>query len=121
MRSGRGAVWWAAYRERGERLIHTLAPLAIARRLVDVLWALLRDRGEFTTHNQFPRNRLRQRVTADAWPGRRCRRSGRPRRFEVGIVDRGEGQILAAASRGIGSRSQMRAAPASLRRQARLG
>jgi hypothetical protein len=30
-------------RKRGERLIHTQALLALARRLVDVLWALLRD------------------------------------------------------------------------------
>jgi hypothetical protein len=30
-------------RKRSERLIHTQALLALARRLVDVLWALLRD------------------------------------------------------------------------------
>jgi transposase len=35
-------------RKRGERLIHTQALLALARRLVDVLWALLRDGREFT-------------------------------------------------------------------------
>jgi transposase len=35
-------------RKRGERLIHSQALLALARRLVDVLWALLRDRREFT-------------------------------------------------------------------------
>lgn len=37
-------------RKRGERLIHTQALLALARRLVDVLWALLRDSREFTPH-----------------------------------------------------------------------
>ncbi|NMN99598.1 IS110 family transposase [Antrihabitans stalactiti] len=36
-------------RKRGERMIHTQALLALARRLVDVLWALLRDRREFTS------------------------------------------------------------------------
>jgi hypothetical protein len=35
-------------RPRGERLIHTQALLALARRLVDVLWALLRDNRTFT-------------------------------------------------------------------------
>ena len=35
-------------RKRGERLIHTQALPALARRLVDVLWALLRDGREFT-------------------------------------------------------------------------
>ncbi|WP_421844812.1 IS110 family transposase [Mycobacterium sp.] len=35
-------------RKRGERLIHSQALLALARRLVDVLWALLRDGREFT-------------------------------------------------------------------------
>ena len=35
-------------RKRGERLIHTQALLALARRLVDVLWALLRDGRKFT-------------------------------------------------------------------------
>jgi len=35
-------------RKRGERLIHTQALLALARRLVDVLWALLRDGREFS-------------------------------------------------------------------------
>lgn len=35
-------------KKRGERLIHTQALLALARRLVDVLWALLRDDREFT-------------------------------------------------------------------------
>jgi transposase len=34
--------------KRSERLIHTQALLALARRLVDVLWALLRDGREFT-------------------------------------------------------------------------
>jgi transposase len=37
-------------RKRGERLIHSQALLALARRLVDVLWALLRDGREFTPH-----------------------------------------------------------------------
>jgi transposase IS116/IS110/IS902 family protein len=32
-------------RKRGERLIHSQALLALARRLVDVLWALLRGRS----------------------------------------------------------------------------
>lgn len=36
-------------RKRAERLIHTQALLALARRLVDVLWALLRDGREFTS------------------------------------------------------------------------
>jgi transposase len=35
-------------RKRGERLVHTQALLALARRLVDVLWALLRDNRLFT-------------------------------------------------------------------------
>ncbi|MFE9328894.1 transposase, partial [Nocardia sp. NPDC052278] len=35
-------------KKRDERLIHTQALLALARRLVDVLWALLRDGREFT-------------------------------------------------------------------------
>ena len=35
-------------RKRSERLIHTQALLALARRLVDVLWALLRDGRIFT-------------------------------------------------------------------------
>ena len=35
-------------RKRGERLVHSQALLALARRLVDVLWALLRDGHEFT-------------------------------------------------------------------------
>ncbi|MCP2321402.1 Transposase IS116/IS110/IS902 family protein, partial [Nocardia amikacinitolerans] len=34
-------------RKRAERLIHTQALLALARRLVDVLWALLRDNRPF--------------------------------------------------------------------------
>lgn len=38
------------HRKRGERLIHTQALLALARRLVDVLWALLRDGREFGPH-----------------------------------------------------------------------
>jgi transposase len=36
-------------RKRHERLIHTQALLALARRLVDVLWALLRDNRPFDT------------------------------------------------------------------------
>ncbi|KAA1016516.1 IS110 family transposase, partial [Pseudonocardia sp. EV170527-09] len=32
-----------------EKMIHTQALLALARRLVDVLWALLRDQRMFTT------------------------------------------------------------------------
>ncbi|MGD9525831.1 IS110 family transposase [Pseudonocardia sp.] len=36
-------------RKRAERMLHTPALLALARRLVDVLWALLRDRRLFTT------------------------------------------------------------------------
>ncbi|WP_040785965.1 IS110 family transposase [Nocardia pneumoniae] len=36
------------HKKRNERLIHTQALLALARRLVDVLWALLRDGREFT-------------------------------------------------------------------------
>lgn len=36
-------------RKRNERLIHTQALLALARRLVDVLWALLRDNRAFDT------------------------------------------------------------------------
>lgn len=35
-------------KKRGDRLIHTQALLALARRLVDVLWALLRDGRKFT-------------------------------------------------------------------------
>ncbi|WP_376765944.1 IS110 family transposase [Amycolatopsis pithecellobii] len=35
-------------KKRSERLVHTRALLALARRLVDVLWALLRDRRKFT-------------------------------------------------------------------------
>ncbi len=41
-------------RKRGERLIHTQALLALARRLVDVLRALLRDSREFTPHRPAP-------------------------------------------------------------------
>lgn len=41
-------------RKRSERLIHTQALLALARRLVDVLWALLRDDREFTFHAPSP-------------------------------------------------------------------
>ncbi|MEV0363038.1 IS110 family transposase [Nocardia fusca] len=41
-------------RKRGERLIHTQALLALARRLVDVLWALLRDRREFSMESPTP-------------------------------------------------------------------
>jgi transposase len=37
-------------RKRSERLIHSQALLALARRLVDVLWALLRDGREFSPH-----------------------------------------------------------------------
>ena len=37
-------------RKRGERLVHSQALLALARRLVDVLWALLRDGREFSPH-----------------------------------------------------------------------
>jgi len=36
-------------RKRDERLIHTQALLALARRMVDVLWALLRDNRPFRT------------------------------------------------------------------------
>jgi hypothetical protein len=36
-------------RKRGERVVHSQALLALARRLVDVLWALLRDGREFTS------------------------------------------------------------------------
>ncbi|MEV6140310.1 IS110 family transposase, partial [Nocardia sp. NPDC051990] len=36
-------------RKRTERLIHTQALLALARRLVDVLWALLHDNRPFDT------------------------------------------------------------------------
>lgn len=36
-------------RKRSEKMIHTQALLALARRLVDVLWALLRDQRMFTT------------------------------------------------------------------------
>jgi transposase len=35
-------------RKRAERLVHSQALLALARRLVDVLWALLRDGRVFT-------------------------------------------------------------------------
>ncbi|KAA1015489.1 IS110 family transposase, partial [Pseudonocardia sp. EV170527-09] len=35
-------------RKRSEKMIHTQALLALARRLVDVLWALLRDQRMFT-------------------------------------------------------------------------
>jgi transposase len=35
-------------KKRGERLNHTQALLALARRLVDVLWALLRDGRTFS-------------------------------------------------------------------------
>jgi len=38
-------------RKRAERLIHSQALLALARRLVDVLWALLRDGREFSPHS----------------------------------------------------------------------
>ncbi|MFI7672043.1 IS110 family transposase [Nocardia sp. NPDC049526] len=41
-------------RKRGERLIHTQALLALARRLVDVLWALLRDGREFSLDTPTP-------------------------------------------------------------------
>jgi len=41
-------------RKRGERLIHSQALLALARRLVDVLWALLRDGREFTPDKPTP-------------------------------------------------------------------
>ncbi|MGY4103969.1 IS110 family RNA-guided transposase [Nocardia sp. R16R-3T] len=41
-------------RKRSERLIHTQALLALARRLVDVLWALLRDGREFTLDTPTP-------------------------------------------------------------------
>ena len=41
-------------RKSGERLIHTQALLALARRLVDVLWALLRDGREFTPDRPLP-------------------------------------------------------------------
>ena len=41
-------------RKRGERLLHSQALLALARRPVDVLWALLRDGREFTTHKPIP-------------------------------------------------------------------
>ncbi|MGW4091661.1 IS110 family transposase, partial [Nocardia sp. NPDC004750] len=41
-------------RKRGERLIHTQALLALARRLVDVLWALLRDGREFSLDTPAP-------------------------------------------------------------------
>jgi hypothetical protein len=37
-------------RKRDERLLHSQALLALARRLVDVLWALLRDGREFSPH-----------------------------------------------------------------------
>lgn len=45
---GNGASRQFYDRKRSERLIHTQALLALARRLVDVLWALLRDGREFT-------------------------------------------------------------------------
>lgn len=41
-------------KKRSERLIHTQALLALARRLVDVLWALLRDGREFTLDTPAP-------------------------------------------------------------------
>jgi hypothetical protein len=41
-------------RKPAERLIHTQALLALARRLVDVLWALLRDGREFTPEMPTP-------------------------------------------------------------------
>lgn len=41
-------------RKRNERLIHTQALLALARRLVDVLWALLRDGRTFTPTSPKP-------------------------------------------------------------------
>ncbi|ATY14020.1 IS110 family transposase [Amycolatopsis sp. AA4] len=41
-------------KKRAERLIHTQALLALARRLVDVLWALLRDGREFTLDTPNP-------------------------------------------------------------------
>lgn len=41
-------------RKRNERLIHTQALLALARRLVDVLWALLRDGRTFTATTPQP-------------------------------------------------------------------
>ena len=44
----RRAVSAVLYRKRGERLVHSQALLAPARRWVDVLWALLRDGREFT-------------------------------------------------------------------------
>lgn len=43
-------------RKRGERLIHTQALLALARRLVDVLWALLRDGRTFAQTAPQPTN-----------------------------------------------------------------
>ena len=47
-----GGVSHAFYRRKRERLRHTQALIALARRLVDVLWALLRDNREF--HNSAP-------------------------------------------------------------------
>jgi transposase len=41
-------------KKRSERLVHTQALLALARRLVDVLWALLRDGREFTFEHRTP-------------------------------------------------------------------
>lgn len=41
-------------RKRAERLIHTQALLALARRFIDVLWALLRDGREFTPEKPTP-------------------------------------------------------------------
>lgn len=41
-------------RKRSERLVHTQALLALARRLVDVLWALLRDGRLFTPTTPTP-------------------------------------------------------------------
>ncbi len=49
-----GPSRWFYDRKRGERLIHTQALLALARRLVDVLWALLRDGREFSMENPIP-------------------------------------------------------------------
>ena len=48
-----GGVSHAFYRrKRDERMRHSQALIALARRLVDVLWALLRDNREF--HNSAP-------------------------------------------------------------------
>ena len=43
-----GPSWTFYQRKRGERLTHTQALPALARRLADVLWALLRDGRLFT-------------------------------------------------------------------------